>query len=1418
MRSPLIRTRALLTVGITALALAVPAVTVAHASPARQHPTTHASNRHRPAQPKQLTPAQRAAQVIEAHAGQRRPTAIDSHGKVVPLDTIGKAVPRTQVHKLNLSALPATTGFGTISGTVHVTGGITPDQICAQAYTSDTFDWVAAQCASAVDGTYTIDVPVGSYVVGFDTSTCCSPIEFYNGKFSFQTADVVSVNDSADTPNIDISFGSISGTVTEAVTNTQLDNICANVFKASDVSRFSSIAAGCTDATGHYSVPMLTTGTYVVEFVDSKGPHVDTWYNGKLSGQDADFVSVTAGANTANIDTQMTVGGQITGHATDAVTSDPIQDVCVYVYDANTSDQIGDARCTDEFGSYITGGLPVGDYRLLFQVYDGTHVPQWYSGASSFDNATNVHVTAGSPAAADVALVTGHTISGTVTDVLTGDPIESAYVQVLTAAGDYIGFGYRFTDSDGTYTTPALLAGTYVVYIGAPYGSKYASQYYNNKPDFASADAVVVSGSADTTGVNGALASGGTISGTITDAATHDPIANVCVDIENADFSASGYACTDGAGHYTTSGVPTDDYTVAASNYYGPYLSAIYGVDAGHPDGTPVSVTTGSDSPGIDFALTRGAQFSGTITDAVTGVPLSNICVDVYQPATDAYYSYYNNCTGADGTYHSAGVPTGDFDLQFSNYGGRYVQQWYVNAPDQASATPIHANVGVDVTGVNVAMVLGGAVSGTITDATANPLSDICVTLYLPDGNFGGDGGCTDGTGKYMSAEVAPGSYKVGFYDPSNAYNSLYYNNKPDLLTADTIIVTAGATTSGIDAALTQATGGELSGDVEDVDGNDQSGSYVQACNPDLIKTGGGCRWTINNFGFDFSNLPAGPYTVTAFAPAGSDLLPSTKAATVDIGGFTSIGFILKAPTPLPAGSAITDGNGAVVGGPGSVPTLQWQDSYGVQFTGCAGGTGTLTITAKDAYTGNPTVIHVALTESPVGTGNYIGTVPELYPVYGQSTFAWTFTCGAVTTNGKATVYIDPSGTVEDQDSHPLSGATVTLLRSDSDSPAGPFLAVENGSETMSPSNRTNPMLSAADGSYGWDVVAGYYKVKATRDGCSTETSNVLTIPPAVTALTIHLQCGAGIDITAPTESIDTHPVALTKSRSAAFGFSGSDSDSPPVTFTCSLDGGAVSPCSTGQGYTSLADGLHTFAVVAHDNAGNFSLPSTFEWRVDATKPSVKFTAPTAPFTTATSVTLKWTGTDKGAGVDHYQLRYRRAAYSGNFPTTWTTPTSWKSVKALKISSAVSAGYDYCYEIRATDKAGNTSAWTSAKCIARLLDDRALTASRGWTRGKGAAYYLGTVSSATTKNATLTKNSVVLDRIGVLVTKCKGCGSIGVFVGTKQIGTINLSATKTLTRVLVTFAKFSLRTAKVTLKVLSTGKKVLVDGVALSRT
>jgi pSer/pThr/pTyr-binding forkhead associated (FHA) protein len=109
--------------------------------------------------------------------------------------------------------------------------------------------------------------------------------------------------------------------------------------------------------------------------------------------------------------------------------------------------------------------------------------------------------------------------------------------------------------------------------------------------------------------------------------------------------------------------------------------------------------------------------------------------------------------------------------------------------------------------------------------------------------------------------------------------------------------------------------------------------------------------------------------------------------------------------------------------------------------------------------------------------------------------------------------------------------------------------------------------------------------------------------------------------------TITSGPPTPTSSTSATFTFT---STAPDSTFHCSLDARPFVACTSGQSYSSLADGTHVFQVHATDSFGNTDpTPATYDWTVDTTAPVVtSFKINAGAATTANrSVTLNNTAT-----------------------------------------------------------------------------------------------------------------------------------------------------------------------------------------------
>jgi hypothetical protein len=202
-----------------------------------------------------------------------------------------------------------------------------------------------------------------------------------------------------------------------------------------------------------------------------------------------------------------------------------------------------------------------------------------------------------------------------------------------------------------------------------------------------------------------------------------------------------------------------------------------------------------------------------------------------------------------------------------------------------------------------------------------------------------------------------------------------------------------------------------------------------------------------------------------------------------------------------------------------AVPWMNWSSAMNMTEPGPPG-LGTI---FADVKQNGVVIASFTLTETPPGSGSYSGTIPDLQPHHG-----WVQVVKHLPSGDEIfDVWVDPSGAVKTVSGDPIQGATVTLYRSDSAS--GPFEVVPDGSVVMSVANRVNPGSTDVNGHFGWDVIAGFYKVRAEKSGCHEPDNSsqafvetdVLTIPPPVTDLDLRLDCGGASATPTPTPTTD---------------------------------------------------------------------------------------------------------------------------------------------------------------------------------------------------------------------------------------------------------------------------------------------------------
>jgi hypothetical protein len=387
---------------------------------------------------------------------------------------------------------------------------------------------------------------------------------------------------------------------------------------------------------------------------------------------------------------------------------------------------------------------------------------------------------------------------------------------------------------------------------------------------------------------------------------------------------------------------------------------------------------------------------------------------------------------------------------------------------------------------------------------------------------FGGTSaaaGWAAGDGDSSHALMQPGSFANGGLLDSNPQTSL-----------------AGHATAGQPAGryvyqLREGapTGGRIIGQVTDPGGDPVSGAAVQIC---PMTGGGSCvtRIADTDGNYRASNLPVGHYRLTGFpGPDSNNSSASVDNVNVPAIGSTTTQDIELGPAPQPPPDGTTIGPRIDDDPEDGVPSAYWGDPLHLATQGCPGGSASYTMELEGRI-----VRSGAMTESPAGSGSYVVDIAPLQPNHGVGEIRVHFTCpGGPADDVDFGIYIDPSGVVVDPAGNPVPDAQVTLYRSASQQ--GPFFSVPRDSAVMSPDNRRNPDRTDDNGHFGWDVVAGFYVVRAeTDDGCTAQ-SPVLSIPPPVTDAVLRLTCPPAPPPPAPPVVLPTqNPPVATPARTLA--------------------------------------------------------------------------------------------------------------------------------------------------------------------------------------------------------------------------------------------------------------------------------------------
>jgi hypothetical protein len=332
------------------------------------------------------------------------------------------------------------------------------------------------------------------------------------------------------------------------------------------------------------------------------------------------------------------------------------------------------------------------------------------------------------PPAINATLQATTLISGHVTDLGTGAPIDKA--EVIAYDGLYFTLLQEVeADATGYYTITANPASSGVKLRFSKL--LYTPEFYNDKPTFATADTIVADG-ADKLNTNAALVpNNGMIVGTLTFTPTGQPVVGafpqVFHSVSNAMVPVSG-TVSNQTGTFTVTNLAPGGYkllfAVDAPNSSTPVpvLPEYFADKANITDADVISVTNSAPQT-ISAVVEQSMAITGTVIAASNDQPLRNVPVNLYHTTAMMATEYELQAfTNNQGQYVLPVLEAGQYAVRFG--GLRYAAEFYDNVPGDdfqqglSQATVFSGTAGQTVTNINAALDRRGAIVGTLIGAT----------------------------------------------------------------------------------------------------------------------------------------------------------------------------------------------------------------------------------------------------------------------------------------------------------------------------------------------------------------------------------------------------------------------------------------------------------------------------------------------------------------------------------------------------------------------------------------------------------------------------------------------------------------------------------------------------------------------------
>ncbi|MBI4556299.1 MAG: carboxypeptidase regulatory-like domain-containing protein [Candidatus Hydrogenedentes bacterium] len=385
----------------------------------------------------------------------------------------------------------------------------------------------------------------------------------------------------------------------------------------------------------------------------------------------------------------------------------------------------------------------------------------------------------------------GGSISGTVEEAQSASPVVGVRVMIRDKE-QWTPVETR-SDENGQFQLSAIVPGPHRLLVN---DERYILQ--GDLPE------VTVAEGQETSGIKIIVTAGGVIRGRVYDRDSGEGIPGVEVRADSR-IGNPKISKSDLTGAYAIQGLPSGPCQVTRGEAKG-YAQARY------QDRLTVSVESGQETSGVDFALAKGLTVSGRVVD-VAGNPIAGAQVRARSVSAGSRDSEAAR-TGLDGVFEIGGLSA--------------TNQLYVSAEKEGlAAAPVGPTTLTDapLTDIVITLSKAGTVAGTVVDNNGRPLAGVHVHAYSRNpmsSHFAIPSSQTDASGNFLVRGLFADTYGIGLRSPASRGPSMREEHAR-------VDVGPGQDVTGVRIQFEPTEGLNLAGRVTDTSGQPVSRATVQA-------------------------------------------------------------------------------------------------------------------------------------------------------------------------------------------------------------------------------------------------------------------------------------------------------------------------------------------------------------------------------------------------------------------------------------------------------------------------------------------------------------------------------------------------------------------------------------------------------------